>query len=55
MADEKDIAAVRFVDSTGGLLRSTVNPDVSCLVPEGALKLQMNFIPVSIQVSYCVI
>ena len=51
MADEKDIQSVRFVDSSGGLLRSTVNPAITCEIPEGALQLQMNFIPVSTQVS----
>ena len=55
MADEKDLQSVRFVDASGGLLRSTRNPGITCEIPEGALQLQMNFIPVSTQVCYQIV
>ena len=50
MADEKDIESIRFIDSAGGTLRSSVYPTATCTVPQGALQNELNFIPVSIQV-----
>jgi len=51
--DEVDIQAVRFLTSDGGTLVSSLNPEITCKLPEGALTMigPKGFCRVSIQVS----
>lgn len=50
--DEVDIQAVRFLTADGGTLVSTLNPEITCKLPEGALTMvgPRGFCRVSLQV-----
>ncbi|XP_045213506.2 ankyrin-3-like [Mercenaria mercenaria] len=49
--EEVDIQSIRFLCSDGGLLQSSLCPDITCKLPEGALTIgKKSFCRVSIQV-----